>query len=142
VDALRKTMARHHPPEQERLMQALTPQRRGWSQYSAPVRSARRFQKLDHTRSTMRWGWAVRRPPHTAKHRIARQYWRVDDGQGWTFQAANSRRRRLRHAHTPPRRSVKGQGTRSPDAGDGVSWSTRLGRHPEVQPQGARLLKR
>ncbi|HEX9871394.1 MAG TPA: group II intron maturase-specific domain-containing protein [Candidatus Tectomicrobia bacterium] len=49
VDALRKTVARHTHAEQERLMQALNPPIRGWSQYYAPVRSARLFQKLDHS---------------------------------------------------------------------------------------------
>jgi RNA-directed DNA polymerase len=49
VDALRKTIARHKHAEQERLMQALNPQIRGWSQYDAPVRSARLFQQLAHT---------------------------------------------------------------------------------------------
>lgn len=141
VDALRKTVARHTHAEQERLMQALNPPIRGWSQYYAPVRSARLFQKLDHTLYAMLWGWAVHRHPNTAKHRIARKYWRVDDGQGWTFQPSNSRTRLLRHDHTPHRRYVKVQGTRSPYDGDWVYWSTRLGRHPEVKPQVARLLK-
>jgi RNA-directed DNA polymerase len=33
VDALRQTIARHKPAEQARLIQALNPQSRGWSQY-------------------------------------------------------------------------------------------------------------
>jgi RNA-directed DNA polymerase len=141
VDALRQTIARHKHAEQERLIQALNPQIRGWSQYYAPVRSARLFQKLDNTLYAMLWGWAVHRHPNTSKHRIARKYWRVDDGQGWSFQPPKSRTRLLRHAHTPHRRYVKVQGTRSPYDGDWAYWSTRLGRHPEVKPQIARLLK-
>ena len=141
VDARRKTLARHKHAEQERLMQARNPQIRGWSQDYAPVRSARLFQPLDHTLYGMLWGGAVHRHPNTAKHRIARPYWRVDDGQGWTFQPPNSRIRLLRHAHTPHRRYGKVQGTRSPDAGDWVYWSTRWGRHPEGKPQVARLRK-
>ena len=89
----------------------------------------------------MLWGWAVHRHPNTAKHRLARKYWRVDDGQGWTFQPANSRTRLLRHDHTPHRRYVKVQGTRRPYDGDWGYGSTRLGRHPEVKPQVPRLLK-
>lgn len=141
VDALRQTIARHKHADQARLIQALNPQIRGWSQYYAPVRSARRFQKLDNTLYAMLWGWAIHRHPNTSKHRIARKYWRVDEGQGWTFQPSNSRTRLLRHDHTPHRRYVKVQGTRSPYDGDWVYWSTRLGRHPEVKPQIARLLK-
>jgi RNA-directed DNA polymerase len=141
VDALRQTLARHNQAEHARRMQALTPPSRGWSQDDAPVRSARRFQQVDTTLDAMRWGWAVHRQPNPANHRIARHYWRVADGQGWPCQPPNRRPRLLRQAHTPHRRDVNVQGTRSPYDGDGVYGSTRGGRHPEVKPPGARRLK-
>jgi RNA-directed DNA polymerase len=141
VDARRQTIARHQQAAHARLMQALTPQIRGWSPYDAPVRSARLVQQLDHTREALLWGWAVPRQPNPSTHRIARQYWRVDDGQGWTLQPPHRRTRLLRQAHTPHRRDVKGPGTRRPYDGDWVYGSTRWGRHPAVQPPVARLLK-
>lgn len=98
VDALRKTLARHKHAAPARLIQALNPQRRGWSPSYAPVRSARLCQTLAHTLDGMRGGWAVPRHPNPAKPRIARHYWRIDDGQGWPFQPSNSRTRLRRPA--------------------------------------------
>jgi RNA-directed DNA polymerase len=141
VEALRKTIDRHRHAEQEALIKALNPQIIGWSAYYAHVGSARAFQRLDHTVYTRLWGWAVSRHPKKAKHWIARKYWRVDDGQGWRFQPPNSTRPLARHDHTPHQRYVKVQGTRSPYDGDWLYWSRRLGRHPNVPPRIARLLK-
>jgi len=141
VEALRKTIDRHRHAEHEALIKALNPQIIGWSAYYAHVGSARAFQRLDHTVYAMLWGWAVSRHPKKAKHWIARKYWRVDDGQGWWFQPSNRTRPLARHDHTPHQRYVKVPGTRSPYDGDWLYWSRRLGRHPNVPPRVARLLK-
>jgi RNA-directed DNA polymerase len=140
-EALRTTIARHKHANQETLIKALNPLVRGWSRYYAHVKSARVFQKLDHTLYAMLRGWAVYRHPNKSKHWIMRKYWRVDDGQGWTFQAPHNRVRLVSHAHTLHQHHVKVQGTRSPYDGDWIYWSTRLGRHPETPPRVARLLQ-
>jgi RNA-directed DNA polymerase len=114
VEALRKTLARQRHAEQEALMNALNPQSIGGRAYEAHVGSARVLQRLDHTVYTMRWGGAVSRHPKKATHGMARQSWRVDDGQGWRFQPANRTKPLARHAHTPHQRYGKVQGTRSP----------------------------
>ena len=139
-EALRTTIARHKHANQETLIKALNPLVRGWSRYYAHVKSARVFQKLDHTLYAMLRGWAIYRHPNKSKHWIMRKYWRVDDGQGWTFQPPHNRVRLVSHAHTLHQRHVKVQGTRSPYDGDWIYWSTRLGRHPETPPRVARLL--
>ena len=113
----------------------------GWSNYYAHVASARVFQTLDHTVYAMLRGWAVSRHPNKKKHWITSKYWRVDDGQGWTFQPPHGGARLARHAHTSIQRHVKVQGARSPYDGDWVYWSRRVGRHPDVPPRVARLLK-
>jgi RNA-directed DNA polymerase len=141
VETLRKTVDSHKHAEQEVLIKALNPQLIGWSAYYAHVVSARVFQRLDHTVYAMLWGWVVSRHPNKTKHWIARKYWRVDDGQGWRFQPPNSTIRWARHDHTRHQRYVKVQGTRSPYDGDWMYWSRRLGRHPNVPPRIARLLK-
>jgi RNA-directed DNA polymerase len=140
-EALRTTIARHKHANQETLIKALNPLVRGWSRYYAHVKSARVFQKLDHTLYAMLRGWAVYRHPNKSKHWIMRKYWRVDDGHGWTFQPPHNRVRLVSHAHTRHQRHVKVQGTRSPYDGDWIYWSTRLGRHPETPPRVARLLQ-
>jgi len=90
----------------------------------------------------MRCAWAVYRHPNKNKPWLTSQDWSVDAGRGWLFPPPNGGPQRSRHEHTPSRRHVKGQGSRSPYDGDWVSWSSRLGRHPEVSPRVARLLKR
>jgi RNA-directed DNA polymerase len=141
VDALRQTIARHKHAEQARLIQALNPQIRGWSQYYAHVVSAKVFQRLDNTRYAMLRGWAVFRHPNKPRHWITSKYWRVDDGRGWAFQPPNRGVGLARHADALIQRHVKVQGARSPYDGDWVYWSSRLGRYPEVTPRVARLLK-
>ena len=103
--------------------------------------SARVLQTLDHTVYAMLKGWAVSRHPNKKKHWITSKYWRVDDGQGWTFQPSPGGACLARHAHTSIQRHVKVQGARSPYDGDWVYWSKRVGHHPDVPPRVARLLK-
>jgi len=141
VEALRKTRDRQRHAAPEALIKARNPPIIGWSASYAHVVSARVFQRLDHTGSAMRWGWAVSRHPKKATQWSARTYWRVDDGQGWRFQPSHSPRPLARHDHTPHQRSVTVQGTRSPYDGDWWYWSRRRGRHPHGPPRIARLLK-
>ena len=136
-----RRLTAHKHAAQETLIQALNPQIVGWSNYYAHVTSARVFQTLDHTVYAMLKGWAVSRHPNKKKHWITSKYWRVDDGKGWTFQAPHGGASLARHAHTSIQRHVKVQGARSPYDGDWVYWSRRVGRHPDVPPRVARLLK-
>ena len=103
--------------------------------------SAKVFQRLDHTLYAMLRGWAVFRHPNKPRHWITSKYWRADDGRGWAFQPPNRGLGLARHADALIQRHVKVQGARSPSDGDWVYWSSRLGRHPEVTPRVARLLK-
>lgn len=142
VEQLRKTMNNHKHAEQEKLIKALKPKIIGWSNYYAHVVSARIFQRLDNIVFAMLYGWAVYRHPNKKKHWITNKYWRVDDGKGWRFQPPSGGLCLPHHSYTPIRRHVKVQGPRSPYDGDWLYWSSRLGRHPEVSPRVAKLLKR
>jgi RNA-directed DNA polymerase len=136
VAKLRKPIDSHKHAAQETLIQALNPQIVGWSNYYAHVTSARVFQTLDNTVYAMLREWAVSRHPNKKKHWITSQYWRVDDGKGWTFQAPHGEVSLARHAHTSIQRHVKVQGARSPYDGDWVYWSRRVGRHPDAAIPG------
>ncbi len=142
VQKLRKILKSHRHAEQRTLIKRLTPVIRGWAQYYAHVVSARTFQKLDHTLYGMLRAWAVYRHPQKSRHWIVHQYWRVDEGQGWLFQPAHRAVPLYRHTQTPIRRHVKVQGARSPYDGDGIYWSRRLGRHPEMSVRVSKLLQR
>ena len=82
------------------------------------------------------------RHPNKSKHWIMGKYWRVDEGKGWRFQPPLEGRALTLHSHTPIRRHVKVQATRSPYDGDWVYWGTRLGRHPTISPRVARHLRK
>ncbi len=142
VQNLRKIIKSHRHAEHTTLIKRLNPVIRGWTHYYGHVVSARIFQKLDNTLYDMLRAWAIYRHPKKSKHWIVRQYWRVDEGKGWTFQPPQRDLRLYLHSHTPIRRHVKVQGTRSPYDGDGIYWSRRLGRHPEVSVRVAKLLQR
>jgi len=142
VDKLRKIIDSHKHAEQEELIDALNPVSIGWTHYDAHVVSAKVFQGLGNILHRMLCAWAVYRHPNKTKHWHTRKYWRVDEGRGWIFQPPNGAPQLYRHEHTPIRRHVQGQGSRSPYDGDWVYWSSRVGRHPDVSPRVARLLKR
>jgi RNA-directed DNA polymerase len=127
---------------QRTLIGALAPHIRGWSNYYNRVASAKAFRTLDHTLYTQLRSWAMSRHPNKSKHWIMGKYWRVDEGKGWRFQPPLEGRTLTLHSHTPIRRHVKVQATRSPYDGDWVYWSTRLGRHPTISPRVARHLRK
>jgi RNA-directed DNA polymerase len=142
VDKLRKIVDSHKHAEQEELIGALNPVIIGWTHYYAHVVSAKVFQGLGNILHRMLCAWAVYRHPNKKKHWLTSKYWRVDEGRGWIFQPSNGGPQLYRHEHTPIRRYVKVQASHSPYDGDWVYWSSRLGRHPDVSPRVARLLKR
>ena len=142
VQTLRQTSDRHQNVEQATLLAVLHPVMIGWTQYYAHVVSARVFQTLSSRLYARLCGWAVYRHPNKKQRWIMSRYWRVDEGQGWSFQPPTGGPRLYRHESTPLRRHVQVQGSRSPYDGDWVYWSSRLGRHPEVSTRVARLLQR
>jgi RNA-directed DNA polymerase len=142
VDKLRKIIDSHQHAEQEELIGARKPVMIGWTHDYAHVVSAKVFQGLGTILHRRLCAWAVYRHPNKKTHWLTSTYWRVDEGRGWIFQPSNGGPQRYRHEHTPIRRYVKGQASRSPDDGDWGYWSSRLGRHPDVSPRVARLLTR
>ena len=127
---------------QHALIGALSPRIRGWSNYYSRVVSAKGFRSLDHALYAQLRSWAMSRHPKKSKHWIMGKYWRVDEGKGWRFQPPVEGRALTLHSHTPIRRHVKVQATRSPYDGDWVYWGTRLGRHPTISPRAARHLRK
>jgi RNA-directed DNA polymerase len=127
--------------EQETLINNLNPVIVGWANYYSTVVSKEIFVKVGYVLFNKLFAWAKRRHSQKSKKWIADKYWRINQ-LGWIFQARNNEARLFKHSETPIKRYTKVQGTRSPFDGDWVYWSTRLGRHPEISPRAARLLKR
>lgn len=128
--------------EQAKLIHTLSPVIAGWANYYSTKCSKRTFTRLDHLLFVKLRAWAQRRHPNKGRRWIAGKYWRIDEGEGWTFRPRGSQNRLHRHSETPIRRHVKVQASRSPFDGDWVYWSTRTGRYPGTPPRVARLLKK
>jgi RNA-directed DNA polymerase len=139
--ALQAIITRHQQAAQSRLIRALNPVIEGWARYYSSAASKDVFGTLDSRLFAMLWRWAKRRHPTKGKRWVATRYWRIERGKGWTFQSSPTSPPVSQHARIPIRRHIKVKGQCSPYDGDWVYWSTRLGRHPEVAPRIARLLK-
>ena len=141
IQKLRGIISSHRASKQEKLINTLNPKIVGWANYYSTVVSKSTFGKIGGILFHMLFAWATCRHPKKGKKWIFHKYWRHDN-QRWTFQPKDKGLRLLQHSETPIRRHVKVKGTRSPFDGDWVYWSTRLGRHPEVSPRVAKLLKK
>ncbi|MFO0801965.1 MAG: group II intron reverse transcriptase/maturase [Gemmataceae bacterium] len=142
VASLREVIDRFKNAPQEALIGALNPVIRGWSNYFSIGVSSSTLHKIDHVLTQMLMHWAYRRHPNKNRGWIVRKYWRIEEGEGWTFRPASRDLTLCQHKDVHIRRHIKVQSSRSPFDGDWVYWSSRLGRFPGIFPFIATLLKR
>jgi RNA-directed DNA polymerase len=138
--ALRQVMRNMKAAPQQALIARLNPIIRGWTRYYASCVAKATFSRMDHLTFAKLTSWARRRHPNKGSAWVCAKYWRLETGH-WTF-AEKGGPRLYRHSQTPIQRHVKVRGDKSPFDGDGLYWSARLGRHPDVEPIAALLLKR
>jgi RNA-directed DNA polymerase len=143
-EKLKQIIQRHQAATQSQLIDALNPVIIGWSNYFSTVVSSKAYQRLDNWLYLQLRDWANHRHPRKGQSWIASKYWLIDRGEGWRFAAdtPNGIQRLAVHNHTAIKRHVKVQGKRSPFDADWIYWSTRMGRHPQVNGRVASLLKR
>jgi RNA-directed DNA polymerase len=141
---LRGVIRSHKAAPQAALIDHLNPMIRGWSGYYSAQCSKAAFSKLDSLLYQKLRAWAHRRHPSKSGYWRASRYWLVNQGGGWVFVARRGEKQlRLRtHSDTPIVRHIKVQGNRSPFDGDWSYWATRMGNHPELPTQIAKLLQR
>ncbi len=143
-EKLKKIIKVHKASTQLRLIEELNPVITGWSNYYSTVVSSEHYSKLDNWLYHLFRSWAEHRHPLKSQYWISDKYWLIDKGGGWRFAAKNqdSSRRVAKHSETPIVRHIKVQNNRSPYDGDWIYWSSRMGKHPEVNGRVAALLKR
>jgi RNA-directed DNA polymerase len=122
------------------LIGQLNPRIRGWSNYYAAVVAKATFARMDALLYAKLRRWARRRHPNKSARWVHNKYWHPRNGVS-PF-ATNEGHTLRQHAATPIRRHTKATGSRSPYDGDWVYWATRMGKHPEISPRWAFLLKR
>jgi RNA-directed DNA polymerase len=143
-EKLKKIIKVHKASTQLQLIEELNPVITGWSNYYSTVVSSEHYSKLDNWLYHRFRSWAEHRHPLKSQYWISDKYWLIDRGGGWRFAARNqdSIRRVAKHSETPIERHIKVQNNRSPYDGDWIYWSSRMGKHPEVNGRVAALLKR
>lgn len=143
-EKLKQIIQRHQAATQSQLIHALNPVIIGWSNYFSTAVSSKAYQWLDHWLYLQLKNWATHRHPRKNQSWIANKYWHIDRGEGWTFATVfpEGTQRLAVHSHTAIKRHIKVQSTRSPFDADWIYWSTRMGRHPQVNGRVALLLKR
>lgn len=137
---VQEMIGRHKIAKAETLIKRLNPVIRGWCNYYSTVVAKRSFARLDCLTFLRLKRWAKRRHPNKPWKWVVRKYWRLETGK-WDF-ALSEGLKLLRHSQTPIKRHIKIAGAKSPFDGDLVYWASRLGRHPQLRQQVAKLLKR
>lgn len=139
VKRLRETQKYHQGSNAESLIRELNLIIRGWSNYYSTVCSSATFKKLDNIMYSMLLSWAKRRHPQKSVAWIIKRYWRPTNGK-WQFRSESGLLLQY-HRQTPIKRHVKVTGTKTPFDGNWLYWATRMGKHPELNPRIASLLK-
>ncbi|NEN99529.1 MAG: group II intron reverse transcriptase/maturase [Moorea sp. SIO3I7] len=131
---------RHKAAPQKALISHLKPKIRGWCNYYSTVCSKETFNDLGNLLWNKLQRWGYRRHPKKSKTWVNNKYWGTVGNNKWVFKDGDDYL--PKHVWKEIKRHVKVQETRSPYDGDSVYWSTRMGKHPEMTSQKARLLKR
>lgn len=139
-EALSQIVRHGRAAPQEALISALNLCIRGWVNYFATRNATQTFQLMSHLTYLKLRRWAKRRHPRKSAQWIARRYWHPDAGS-WTF-ATPQGLRLTKHNQKHIRPHIKVAGRRSVFDGDWAYWATRLGRHPTLPAEVARLLRR
>lgn len=131
----------HKALSQAALIAHINPIIRGWSNYYSRVCSTETFRQADTNLFSQLKAWAVHRHPNKSLGWICRKYWHAEGSKNWVFKNQDELCL-VKHTDTKIERHIKVKGDRSPYDGDWVYWSSRLGKHPEVNITVATLLKR
>jgi RNA-directed DNA polymerase len=139
--ALADAVRRHRTATQGQLIGALNPLIRGWANYQAGGVAKAVFNQMDHRLFGRLLRWAKRRHPRKSAAWVVRRYWHPRGANHWSFGPPGGPDL-ASHASTPIRRHVLVRRDASPYDGNWPYWASRLGRHPELPPSKAALLKR
>jgi RNA-directed DNA polymerase len=136
---LAQVVEQHMGAPQEALIARLGPIITGWTRYYSTQVSRKTFSRMDRLLGWKLIRWGKHRHPRKTLGWVWRRYWREKPKR---FATPDGIVILPKHSDVPIRRHVKVRGSKSPFDGDWVYWATRLGRHPELEWQVARLLRR
>ena len=143
-DKLAEVIDNHKAAPQHILIGKLNPIITGWTNYYKAVSSKRTFTKMAHLMHKKIRRWADRRHPKKGKWWVSDKYWHTIGDDNWVFKCTvnNDEYILKKHQQTEIEYHTKVKGVDSPYNGDSKYWATRMGKHSEVKPTVARLLKK
>lgn len=142
---LAEVIDRNNAAPQAALISHLNPMIKGWANYYRTVCSKETYSKLNYLLFHKLQRWANRRHPNKSKTWVSKKYWHHIGQNTWTFAQKVSKEDRYIKLYTHPEtaigRHIKVKGTKSPYDGDATYWGSRMGKHPDLTPRIAQLLK-
>ena len=145
-EEIKRLILKHRSSPQAALIKDLNPVIRGWTSYytNSDAKTVGELSKQDYLTYLKLRQWAKRRCGNTKDGHT--KYWTTIGGDNWAFATRKGYAnplRLLKHSEFSCSSTdyVKVKGDKSPFDGDLVYWSTRLGEHPEMSSQKAKLLK-
>ncbi len=133
IDALK-------PATQQELIKKLNSIIVGWGNNYSAAASKEIFSALDRLLYYKLKNWAKWRHPKKTQTWIARKYWLIDKGKGWTFGTKDGLTL-AKHSNIAINRHTKIKGEASPFDGNWTYWSTRRGEYPGTPTRVAEALK-
>ncbi len=128
------------------LINRLNPVIRGWCNYYATVVSKEVFSHLAYLIKYKLFRWGRRRHRNKGMKWVMKKYFMTIGNRNWVFAARTKDNpfptKLISHQDTEIKRFVKVKGDASPYDGNLVYWSSRQGKHPEMPPRTASLLKK
>jgi RNA-directed DNA polymerase len=137
---LRTIVHRNRTAPQEKLVTELNLSITGWCNFNSRAVSKKVFNRMDNLLYYKLHRWGRRRHNNKNGHWVIDRYWFSDGIRKWNFGQPGGVRLR-KHNHTLIERHVKVHGDASLYDGNILYWASRMGRHPELSPGRAYLLK-
>jgi RNA-directed DNA polymerase len=141
-----RIIRKHRSSPQAALIKDLNPVIRGWTSYysNSDAQTVGELAKQDHLTYLKLRRWAKRRCGNINDGHV--KYWTTIDGNNWVFATRTGEANPLRlllhkEFSSSSTTFVKVKDDKSPFDGDSVYWSSRLGKHPEMPSQKAKLLR-
>ena len=135
----------HIAVPQHILIAKLAPIITGWSSYYRTVCSKNTYAKIDHLLVQKLFRWGYRRHSNKNKTWVNKKYWHTIGMNNWRFASKHGTEFSAilpMYPETKITRHIKVKGDASPYDGNINYWASRMGKHPEVKPSVARLLKK
>ena len=145
AESLRRIIKAHKSAPQGALIKRLNPVIRGWANNYRTVVSKEIFSGMDKLIYQQLRAWGNFRHPINNRSCVRYYYWQSLGNDNWVFairgEGKRGTMRLTKHQETPIERHVKVKENRSPYDGDWIYWSSRMGKHPDISPRVAKLLK-